>query len=243
MGRGSFGSNMLIAATWRHRQEMRRIGRGNAEQRWDVLPQQPALAYDLAHNRLIVTAAVLQAPVLDAGMPQAGQYGAFGALVGHELSHAVDMRGRLVDAKGEVRDWWTPTETAAWEAKLQRVAALYDGFAYPQLGKVKVNGRLTRDAAIADLAGVELAHAALLTAQPTGGSEADKAYSRGWAQVWAQQVPKDEAQRRSLQDVRPPGRWRADGPLMQQAAFAAAFGCKAGNPMWHAPDARITVFP
>ena len=65
MGRGSFGGNMLIASTWRHREEMKRIGRGNADRRWDVLPQQPALAYDIAQNRLIVTAAMLQAPVLD----------------------------------------------------------------------------------------------------------------------------------------------------------------------------------
>src|SRR5690606_34637398 len=65
MGRGSFGGNMLIASTWRHREEMRRIGEANADRRWDVLPQQPALAYDLAQNRLIVTAAAMQAPLLD----------------------------------------------------------------------------------------------------------------------------------------------------------------------------------
>ena len=59
MGRGSFGGNMLIASTWRHREEMKRIGKGNADRRWDVLPQQPSLAYDLAQNRLIVTAAIL----------------------------------------------------------------------------------------------------------------------------------------------------------------------------------------
>ncbi len=242
MGRGSFGGNMLIAATWRHREEMRRIGRGNAERRWDVLPQEPALAYDLAHNRLIVTAAMLQAPVLDPTMPQAAQYGAFGALVGHELSHAIDMRGRLVDAKGQLRDWWTAGEAGAWDGKLQKVAALYDGFAYPQLASVKVNGRLVRDEAVADFAGVELARAAMTTALPTGGAEADKAFYRAWAHVWAQQVTRDEAQRRSLQDVRPPGQWRANGPLMQQAAFATAFSCKAGAPMQRKPEERIEIF-
>src|SRR4029079_12033643 len=82
MGRGSFGGNMLIASTWRHREEMKRIGRGNADRRWDVLPQQPTLAYDIAQNRLIVTAAMLQAPVLDMSADTASQYGAYGALVG-----------------------------------------------------------------------------------------------------------------------------------------------------------------
>ena len=80
-GRASFGSNMLIASTWHRREEMRRIGRGNADRRWDVLPQQPALAYDIAQNRLIVSAAVLQPPVLDVAQDTASQYGTFGALV------------------------------------------------------------------------------------------------------------------------------------------------------------------
>ena len=242
MGRGSFGGNMLIASTWRHREEMKRIGRGNADRRWDVLPQQPALAYDLAQNRLIVTAAMLQAPVLDAAMPQAAQYGAYGALVGHELSHAVDARGRMVDAKGELRDWWSSAESAAWDANAQKVAALYDGFAWPQLKGTRVNGRLTRDENIADIAGLELARAALVAALPAGGAAADKDFYRGWAQVWAQQVTIDEAQRRSLQDVRAPGLWRSNGPIMQQGAFGSAYGCKAGTPMQPKPEQRIGIF-
>ena len=242
MGRGSFGGNMLIASTWRPREEMKRIGRGNADRRWDVLPQQPALAYDLAQNRLIVTAAMLQAPVLDAGMAPAAQYGGYGALVGHELSHAVDARGRMVDAKGELRDWWTGTEAAAWDANVQKVATLYDGFAYPQLKGVKVNGRLTRDENIADIAGLELARAALVAALPSGGAQADKDFYRGWAQVWAQQVTMDEAQRRSLQDVRAPGPWRGNAPIMQQGAFGTAYACKAGTPMQPKVEQRVGIF-
>ena len=242
MGRGSFGGNMLIASTWRHREEMKRIGRGNAGRRWDVLPQQPALAYDLAQNRLIVTAAMLQAPVLDAAMPLAAQYGAYGALVGHELSHAVDARGRMVDAGGNLHDWWSGTEAAAWDGNAQKVSALYDSFAYPQLGGVKVNGRMTCDENIADIAGLELARAALVAAQPAGGVEADKAFYRGWAQVWAQQVTLDEAQRRSLQDVRAPGQWRTNGPIMQQGAFGSAYACKAGTPMQPPLQQRVGIF-
>ncbi|HSD16119.1 MAG TPA: M13 family metallopeptidase [Thermomonas sp.] len=242
MGRGSFGGNMLIASSWRHREEMKRIGRGNAERRWDVLPQQPALAYDLAHNRLIVTAAMLQAPVFDPTMPLASQYGAFGALVGHEVSHAVDGRGRMVDAGGDVRDWWTGAEAGAWDATAQRVVSFYDALVYPGLPALKVNGRLTRDENVADLAGLELARAALFTAQPGGGVQADKAFYTGWAQVWAQQVTADEAQRRALQDVRAPGQWRTNAPIMQQGAFGAAFGCKAGTPMQPKPDVRISIF-
>ena len=185
---------------------------------------------------------MLQAPVLDAGMAPAAQYGGYGALVGHELSHAVDARGRMVDAKGELRDWWTGTEAAAWDANVQKVATLYDGFAYPQLKGVKVNGRLTRDENIADIAGLELARAALVAALPSGGAQADKDFYRGWAQVWAQQVTMDEAQRRSLQDVRAPGPWRGNAPIMQQGAFGTAYACKAGTPMQPKVEQRVGIF-
>lgn len=242
MGRGSFGGNMLIASTWRHRHEMRRIGKGNADRRWDVLPQQPALAYDLAHNRLVVTAAMLQAPVLDAAMPADARYGAFGALVGHELSHAIDGRGRYVDAKGEVRDWWSSSEVAAWDALAGKVAGLYGALPYPGVAGTQVDGALTRDENLADLAGVELAHAALRAAHPDGGAQADKAFFTGWAQLWAQQVTAEEAKIRAQQDVRAPGPWRANVPVMQQAAFGTAYGCKIGTPMQPKADARVTVF-
>ena len=207
-----------------------------------MLPQQPALAYDLGQNRLIVTAAMLQAPALDMTLPLATQYGAYGALVGHELSHAIDARGRMIDASGAIRDWWSGAEANAWDATAQRVATLYDSFAYPQLPGVKVNGRLTRDENVADLAGLELAHAAMQAALPAGGVEADKAFYRGWAQVWAQQVTKEEAQRRTLQDVRAPGQWRTNGPIMQQAAFGTAYGCKVGTPMQPKLEDRIKIF-
>ncbi len=242
MGRGSFGGNMLIASSWRHREEMKRIGRGNAERRWDVLPQQPALAYDLVHNRLIVTAAMLQAPVLDPVQAPAAQYGAYGAMVGHELSHAIDSRGRMVDAKGELRDWWTGAEAAAWDTTAQRVAALYDTLPFPQLAGVKVNGRLTRDENVADIAGLELARAAFASALPNADIAAEKAFYAGWAQLWAQQVTMDEAQRRNLQDVRAPGVWRANAPIMQQGAFGSAYTCKAGTPMQAKPEARVSIF-
>src|SRR3546814_16014607 len=94
MGRGSFGGNMLIASTWRHREEMKRIGNANASRRWDVLAQQPALAYDMAHNRLVVSAAVLKQPVLDMTQNAASHYRSFTAPVGHHLRHAVHAQGK-----------------------------------------------------------------------------------------------------------------------------------------------------
>lgn len=183
MGRGSFGGNMLIASTWRHAQEMKRIGRGNSDRRWDVLPQEPSLAYDLAHNRLIVTAAALQAPILDMSLPGAGQYGGFGALVGHELSHAIDDKGQYVDADGVARDWWTPADASAWQGRAAQLVAQYNAYPYPSAPNTFVNGTLTRDENVADIAGLALAWDALQTAQPGVDAASQQAFFLGWAKL------------------------------------------------------------
>ncbi len=241
MGRGSFGSNMLIASTWRHREEMRRIGRGNAERRWDVLPQQPALFYDVAHNRLIVTAAMLQAPVLDIAQDQAAQYGSFGALVGHELTHGFDNSGHLVDAGGNRRDWWTPADSSAWDTRTAPLVAQYGTYPWPGLGTM-LNGRQTRDENAADLAGVELAWDALTTAQPALADTGRQSFYQGWARLWPQQMSRDVATRLAASDVHAPGQWRANGPLADQPSFGTTFQCKADTPMQRAPDQQVSIW-
>jgi putative endopeptidase len=235
MGRGSFGGNMLIASTWRHREEMRRIGRGNADRRWNVLPQVPALAYDIAQNRLIVTAAMLQPPVLDMARDPAANYGAFGALVGHELTHGFDGQGRLVDANGQLRDWWTPADATAWDLLLAPLVVQYA--AYPG-----VDGRRTRDENAADLAGVELALDALVTAQPAVAETGKQWFYQGWARLWPQQMSADVAARVAATDMHAPGRWRSNGPLANQPAFGAAFSCKPGTPMQREPALQVKIW-
>jgi putative endopeptidase len=242
MGRSSFGNNMLIASTWRHREEMRRIGKGNADRRWSVLPQQPALAYDIAQNRLIVTAAMLQAPVLDMAQDAAAQYGAFGALVGHELTHGFDNTGRLVDASGSVRDWWTPVDLAAWDTRTGQLVTQYGAYPWPGLTGVSVNGRQTRDENAADLGGVELAMDALTTAQPALALTGKQTFHQAWAKLWAQQMSADVATRLAASDVHAPGQWRSNGPLSDQPAFGAAFTCKADTPMQRAADQQVSIW-
>jgi len=192
---------------------------------------------------LIVTAAMLQPPVLDLTQEAAAQYGSFGALVGHELSHGFDNRGRLVDAKVELRDWWTPAETGAWEALSNRIAAQYNGFAYPVLTGIKVNGNQVRDIAIADLAGVELAWAAYNTALTGATKESKQAFYNGWARLWPEALSPEAATLRAATSVYAPGQWRANGPLLNQPTFAEVFACKPGTPMAPKPDQRIVMWP
>ncbi|MDL5364456.1 M13 family metallopeptidase [Xanthomonas sp. NCPPB 2654] len=243
MGRGSFGGNMLIASTWRHREEMKRIGKGNADRRWDVLPQQPALTYDLAQNRLIVTAAVLQPPVFVAGGDAAALYGGYGALVAHELIGAIDSKGSQVDAKGELRNWWTPEDKNAWNALGARAAAQYGAYDFPGVKGAKVNGPLTQEQDLTDIGSVELAWQAYAAAQPAAADAGKQAFYKAWAGLWAQQLSPNEAVQRVTADVHAPGRWRANGPLANLPSFAATFTCKAGQPMVRSDAEQIRLWP
>ncbi|TWI10639.1 M13-type metalloendopeptidase [Aerolutibacter ruishenii] len=242
MGRGSFGANMLIASTWHHREEMKRIGRGNADRRWNVLPQQPALTYDGAQNRLIITAAMLQPPVLDPHAEIGVQYGALGALVGHEISHAIGPRGRMVDARGDVRDWWTATEAGAWSDVGNRIASRLGRHPYPGASGTLVNGPRVRDIALADQSGVELAWAAYRSAQPNASREAQQGFFNGWAGLWAEQVGPEVAVERAQNSAYPPGPVRTNTPLANLPAFGAVYACKAGTPMQAVPAERLILW-
>ena len=241
MGRGSFGSNMLIASTWRHREEMKRIGKGNADRRWDVLPQEPALAYDIAQNRLIATAAALQAPIFDAARPEL-LYGAFGALVGSQLNRAIDAQGSHVDARGQVRDWWSPADRDAWTALGNRVAAQYASQDYPGVKGARVDGALVRNVALADQAGLELAATAHAKAQPQASQAARQALFEAWSRLWAQQVAANTASERLKTDIHAPGPLRSNLPAANLPEFAAAFACKPGQPMTRAEADQVKVW-
>jgi len=242
MGRGSFGGNMLIASTWRHAQEMKRIGKGNADRRWDVLPQQPAISYDIAQNRLIVTAAALQGPIFAEAATPAEKFGAFGGMVAHEVSRAIDVKGAMIDAKGELRSWWTPADKSAWTLLGNRAVVQYGGLAFPGVKDAKVNGELTRDENMADISGVEIAWDAFSAAQANAAPADKQAFFKGWAGLWAQQLSPNEAVQRLASDVRAPGRWRTNTPLSNLPAFGEAFSCKPGQPMQRSDADQLRIW-
>ena len=242
MGRNSFGANMLIASTWRHAQEMRRIGQANVSQRWDVLPQQPALGYDLAQNRLIVSAAVLQPPVLDMAANPGSHYGSLGALIGHELGRSIDIIGRHVDAEGNLRDWWTQADQSAWSERTHGLATQYHTYVFPGAADAMVDGTRNRDANAADLAGLELAWAAWQASDDAPASEASQEFFRGWAGLWRQQASPDAAAIAAASQLQTPGQWRTNGPLANMPAFGETFQCKPGTPMQRAEAEQVSIW-
>ena len=157
-----------------------------------------------------------------------------------ELGHAVDNKGRLVDAKDTMRDWWTPAENDAWNALGQRVAAQYGQFDYPALKGIKVNGTQTRNANMADQSGVELAWDAWRNGNAAADATAQKAFFQGWAQpVGATAAARRQPPHAPRRSVHAPGKWRVNGPLMNLPAFGEAYTCKAGSAMVSKDPIRV----
>jgi putative endopeptidase len=222
MNRNSFGGNVLTAAAWQHREAMKRIGTAGTHRSHALAPQHPTLSYDIADNRLYASAAVLQAPVLDMSQPLAAQYGGFGAMIGHELTRAVD--------------------TNAWNARIAPLAGFYSRFAYPGNAALKVDGTRTRNKNAVDLSGLELAWAAYEKAEPQAAAAAQQPFFRGWARLWAQQLSPQAAAAHAASAPYPHGQTRTNGPVMQSPAFGKAFACKASNAMLIPEAEQVSIW-
>lgn len=240
----SYAAHVLAAARFRHAQELARIG-ATTELRWPVPTQLPDIGYDLALNRLTVTAALLQEPVLSDNGDAAVDFGALGALAGQQLTHAVDDKGRTIDGTGRFNSWWSESDQAGFRQRVAPLEAQYDGF--NAIDGVMVSGRITRDGNVADLSGVELAWAAFAAANDTDagtieGLDPAQRFFHAYARTWQRNYRPEELRMRLASEPQAPAKFRVNGPLMHQAAFAEAFACEAGNAMLRAEDDRVVLW-
>jgi putative endopeptidase len=173
-------------------------------------------------------------------------YGGIGAVIGHEMTHGFDDRGRQFDAKGNLRDWWTDADASRYKLRANRVADQFSG--YTVLDTLHLNGRLTLGENIADLGGVAVAYAALekaLAGKPRvkiDGFTPEQRFFLSWAQVW-RTLDRPEALRTQVQtDPHSPAEWRVNGPFSNLPEFAKAFGCKSGDAMVRPDSTRARIW-
>lgn len=243
LGRGSFGGNILIASTWQHAQEMKRIGKGNADRRWDVLPQSPVIAYEPEQNRLIVTAAALQSPIYSTSGSAGSLYGSYAAMVGHELSRGLDLDGRMIDANRRINNWWTAQDSANYDNLGRAVSAQYSNRAYMANPSAHVNPPHVLNIAMADQNAVELALAAFNKQYPNQGTPMYQDFFKSWAGLWAQNMSPTVALVDSRESAYAPGEWRTNVPLMNVPEFATAYSCAATSQMVATPATRVRIWP
>lgn len=240
----SYAGNVLQLVSWLHQHHMQVIDKVREEWQWPQPAHAINVYYDPARNQLVLPAGLMQPPIFDPAGDVALNYGALGNIVAHELIHGFDETGSSFDAQGRLAPWWHESDRNAFTMRFKPLEEQYT--AYPLLGRVNVNGRLTLGENIADLAGVEIARAALdaLGPQPESANlSAAQRYYMGYARLWRRNYRDEELQLRSRIDVHAPAKWRVNGPLSNHTPFAEAFNCKAGGGSMMRPEAeRVTVF-
>jgi putative endopeptidase len=244
---GPFLENVRRYNEWNTRRGWAKLGKPIDRGEWVMTPSVVNAYYRPDFNEIVFPAGILQPPFYDPGADDAVNYGAMGAVIGHEMTHGFDDQGRQFDAAGNLRDWWTAEDAAKYKAEAQKVVDQFDAYTVIDSG-THVNGKLTLGENIADFGGLTVAYAAMQKAYvgksraKVDGFTPEQRFFLGWAQVW-RQLQRDEGQRnRILSDPHAPGVWRVNGPLSNMPEFREAWGCKEGDPMVRPADKRPKIW-
>ena len=213
---------------------------------WMITPQTVNAYYDPNLNEIVLPAAQLQPPYFDPAADPAVNYGGIGALIAHELTHAFDDDGRKFDAGGVLSDWWMPVDAEEFNVRAQKLARQYDAFE-PFPGTY-VNGDLTLGENIADLGGVLIAlnayHGSLSGRPATviDGLTGDQRFFLGFAQSWRKKSTEDAVRQQLVSDPHAPEQFRVNGVVRNVDAWYVAFGVKAGDKLYLAPETRVRIW-
>jgi putative endopeptidase len=233
--RGPHVLNVQRAADFEYRRDLAKIGKPVDRTEWDMSPPTVNAYYNPQKNEIVFPAGILQPPFFDAKADDAVNYGAMGAVIGHEMTHGFDDQGRKFDAQGNMREWWTPEDLKNYEARSRCIEDQYASYVYD--GQ-HVNGKLVLGEATADLGGVAIAHRAYRMSRegkpavaPIDGLTDDQRLFLAWARVWAANIRPEFAKLMMNTNPHPLSEFRAIGPPSTLPEFAKAFGCKPGEAM------------
>ena len=240
--------NVRRAAHHEAAREWGKLGQPVDRLEWFMTPQTVNAYYNPGMNEIVFPAAILQPPFFDMEADDAANYGAIGAVIGHEIGHGFDDQGSRFDGQGNLVDWWTEEDRARFDELAARLIAQYNGFQPRDLPEGNtVNGALTVGENIGDLGGVAVAYEAYRlslagAAAPTlDGLTGDQRFFLGWAQAWRANVREAEAIRRLTIDPHSPPEFRCN-VVSNLDAFHEAFGVQAGDGMWRDPEDRIIIW-
>jgi endothelin-converting enzyme/putative endopeptidase len=233
--RGDFFGNFLRATAFESRRQLNKIGKPVDHGEWQMPPATVNAYYDQQMNDINFPAGVLQPPLFDPRMDDAPNYGNTGSTIGHELTHGFDDEGRQFDAQGNLRDWWTKQDAAAFE---QRAECVVDQYAqYVVVDDIHINSKLTEGEDVADLGGSVLAYLAWANEtkgqklKSIGGFTPGQRFFIGFAQWACENQRVENLRMRAITDPHSPGKYRIDGVVTNMPEFQQAFQCKAGQPM------------
>jgi putative endopeptidase len=213
---------------------------------WGMTPQTVNAYYNPSLNEIVFPAAILEPPFFDMAADDAVNYGAIGAIIGHEISHGFDDKGSQYDGDGKLRNWWTEADRKAFEALGDKLVAQYGE--YEPVPGHKVNGKLTLGENIADLSGLQIAYKAYhrslngQAAPVIDGLGGDQRFYLGWAQAWRAKSREERALQLLTIDTHSPDQFRANGAAINSDGYHETFGTKPGDKMYKPSEARIRIW-
>jgi putative endopeptidase len=232
--RGPYVLNVVRASAFENARELAKIGKPVDRNEWDMVPQIINAYYDPSMNNINFPAGILQPPFFDASAPAAFNYGAIGAVIGHEITHGFDDEGSQFDGHGNLVNWWSKEDGEKFQAGVSCIADQFT--AYTVDGDLHLKGRLVTGEAIADLGGLLLAYRAFqaspgyATAPTVGGFSPDQQFFLSFARFWSETVRPEQQRAWAASDPHPPGRYRTNGTLANVPQFAPLFGAAPGAP-------------
>ncbi|MBV8037048.1 M13 family metallopeptidase [Roseateles sp.] len=213
---------------------------------WLMTPQTVNAYYNPMMNEIVFPAAILQPPFYSSQADDAVNYGAIGAIIGHEISHGFDDEGSQFDGDGALRNWWTEADRKAFDAIGARLVAQYD--AYEPIPGKHVNGQLTLGENIADLSGLQIAYKAYLRslggkpAPVIDGYSGEQRFFLGWSQAWREKSREQRLLRLLTADPHAPSEFRANGAAVNHDGFHDTFKTQPGDKMFKPAAERIRIW-
>jgi putative endopeptidase len=240
--------NVLRAADFAADDELSKLGRPIRKWEWLMTPQTVNAYYHPLRNEIVFPAAILQPPFFDADADDAVNYGAIGAVIGHEIGHGFDDQGSTCDGDGRLRDWWTEADREAFTARTKALIAQYSALHPAQLPQISVNGELTIGENIGDLGGLAIAYDAWQLAigdvepELVDDIPATQRFFMSWARAW-QTKRRDEAlQQQVATDPHSPEEFRCNQVVRNLAPFYEAFGVTEHDASWLEPSERVKIW-
>jgi len=247
--RGPFVLNTVRAEKFEADRDVNKIGKPVDRTDWGMTPPTVNAYYNSNMNEIVFPAGILQPPFFYPDADDAVNYGAIGAVIGHEMTHGFDDQGRQFDARGNLRDWWTPKSAEEFKKRSGAIVQQYNE--YEPLPGMHVNGELTQGENIADIGGVKLAYAALQKAldkhpeernKKIDGFTPEQRFFLSFAAIWRSKIRDEDQKLRIKTDPHSPAQYRVNGPLSDSPEFQKAFNIPDGSPMVRRADKRVNIW-
>ena len=238
--------NVKRASEFAYNRNITKLGKPIDREEWGMTPQTVNAYYSSSMNEIVFPAAILQPPFFDMRADDAVNYGAIGAVIGHEIGHGFDDKGSQSDGEGNLRNWWTKEDRDAFQKRTDMLVKQYNN--YSPLPGYNVNGELTLGENIGDNSGLAIAYKAYkisLKGKPApviDGLSGDQRFFMGFGQVWRSKMREAQQIVQVKTDPHSPGQFRANGTVMNHPAFYEAFGVKEGDKMYLAPKDRVSIW-